>query len=58
MIKDDFGIVKASKNILGIDISKFEDLSIELLAPGAKPGRMLIWSQSAFNELNKYEEMV
>ncbi|MCJ7648903.1 MAG: 50S ribosomal protein L4 [Candidatus Lokiarchaeota archaeon] len=58
VIKDDFGIVKASKNLLGMDISKVEDLSVELLAPGALPGRFIIWTQSAFSELNKYEDLI
>jgi len=58
VIKDDFGIVKASKNLLGLDISKVEDLSVELLAPGAMPGRFIIWTQSAFSELNKYEDLI
>jgi large subunit ribosomal protein L4e len=58
VIKDDFGIVKASKNLLGLDISKVDDLSVELLAPGAMPGRFIIWTQSAFSELNKYEDLI
>jgi len=58
VIKDDFGIVKASRNIPGVDIVKIENLSIENLAPGGTPGRMILWAQSAFKELNKYEEMV
>ena len=41
-----------------MDISKVEDLSVELLAPGALPGRFIIWTQSAFSELNKYEDLV
>lgn len=58
VIKDDFGVVKASRNIPGIDVITFEDLSIDNLAPGGKPGRLILWTQSAFNELNKYEELI
>jgi len=58
VIKDDFGIVKASRNIPGTDIVKIENLSIENLAPGGNPGRMILWTQSAFKELNNYEAMV
>jgi large subunit ribosomal protein L4e len=54
VIKDDFGLIKASSNIPGIDVIKFENLSIEDLAPGGSPGRLTIWTQSAFNELEKY----
>jgi large subunit ribosomal protein L4e len=55
VIKDDFGLVKASRNIPGIDIVKLRDLSIENLAPGGHPGRLILWVQSAFNELNNIE---
>lgn len=54
VIKEDYGIVKAMNNIPGCDVAKIEDLSIDLLAPGALPGRFVLWTQSAFNELNNY----
>lgn len=55
IIKDDFGILKASRNIAGAEIIKFENLSINALAPGGTPGRLTIWTQSAFLELNNLE---
>lgn len=59
IIKDDFGIVKSSRNIPGIDIIAVENLSIDHLAPGGMAGRLTIWTQSAINELNiKFEEMI
>lgn len=58
VIKEDFGIVKASRNIPGVDIATIENLSIDNLAPGGLPGRLTIWAQSAFNELNKFEELI
>lgn len=58
VIKEDFGIIKAARNIPGIDIVKFENLSIDHLAPGGLPGRLVIWAQSAFNELNKFERLI
>ncbi|TFG14547.1 MAG: 50S ribosomal protein L4 [Promethearchaeota archaeon] len=59
VIKDDFGITKASRNIFGVEIIRVEDLSIEDLAPGGEAGRLIIWTQAAFNELtNKYEELI
>ena len=58
VIKDDFGIVKAARNIPGIDVIKFENLSIANLAPGGLPGRLILWAQSAFNELEKYVELI
>jgi large subunit ribosomal protein L4e len=58
VIKDDFGIAKASKNIPGIDIIRIENLSAKELAPGGLSGRLVLWTQSAFNELNNYEVLV
>ena len=59
VIKDDFGILKASRNIPGTEVINIEDLSIENLAPGGVAGRLILWTQSAFNELNnKYEVLI
>ncbi|MFW9772983.1 MAG: 50S ribosomal protein L4 [Promethearchaeota archaeon] len=58
VIKEDFGIIKAARNIPGVDIVKIEDLSIDHLAPGGLPGRLIIWAQSAFNDLNKFERLI
>jgi large subunit ribosomal protein L4e len=58
VIKDDFGIIKASRNIPGTEVIKIENLSIKSLAPGGSTGRLIIWSQSAINELHNYEVVV
>ncbi|MFW9970335.1 MAG: 50S ribosomal protein L4 [Candidatus Odinarchaeota archaeon] len=55
IIKDDFGIIKASRNIPGIDVVKIENLSINNLAPSGSSGRLILWTQSAFNDLHNYE---
>ncbi len=55
VIKDNFGIYKAARNIPGVEIIKFENLNCNLLAPGTHSGRLTIWTQSAFNQLKKYE---
>ena len=54
VIKDDYGIIKASRNIPGTNVIKVENLSINALAPGGTSGRLILWTQSAFNELNNY----
>jgi len=58
VIKDDFGIVKASRNLPGVDVIKFENLSIANLAPGGLSGRLILWAQSAFNDLKNYEALI
>ncbi|MFX1315127.1 MAG: 50S ribosomal protein L4 [Promethearchaeota archaeon] len=55
VIKDDFGINKALKNIPGIEVIRFENLSIDALAPGGLSGRLILWTQSAFTALNNFE---
>jgi len=58
VIKEDFGVIKASRNIPGLDIMKMENLSVAHLAPGGLPGRLILWTQSAFNDLQTYEVLI
>ncbi len=55
IIKEDFGIIKATRNIPGIEVVKCDKMSINNLAPGGSPGRLILWTQSAFDELNNFE---
>lgn len=41
------GKARGFKNLPGVEVSKVEDLNAEKLAPGAQPGRVTIWSESA-----------
>ena len=52
VVTEDLGIGKASANLPGVDVVKVEDLNAELLAPGAHPGRLVIWTRSAFTSLD------
>ncbi len=58
VIKEDYGIYRASRNIIGTEITKVENLSINHLAPGGVSGRLILWTQSAFNELNNFEVVI
>ena len=58
VIKEDFGIIKAARNIPGTDVIKIENLSINNLSPGGSAGRLIIWTQSAINDLHNYEVLV
>lgn len=44
---------KSAANISGVDIVTVESLNAELLAPGAQPGRLTIWSDKAIEKMNK-----
>jgi large subunit ribosomal protein L4e len=54
VISEDLGLVKAAGNLPGVDIVKVEDLNAELLAPGAHPGRLVVWSKTAFTSIDKF----
>jgi large subunit ribosomal protein L4e len=53
VITEDLGILKAASNLPGVDVVKVEDLNAELLAPGAHPGRLVVWTESAFRSLDE-----
>ncbi len=52
VVKDNFGIFQATRNLPGVDIVEFSKLNCRDLAPGALPGRLTLWSHSAFKQLN------
>ena len=53
MVSKDKGISKAGRNLPGVDISDVYGLNAELLAPGAHPGRLVVWGKSAFEQLDE-----
>mgnify|MGYP003832345181 FL=1 len=46
-------ILKASRNLPGVDAVTVRSLNIDLLAPGAQAGRLVVWTKSALKELNE-----
>ena len=44
---------RAAVNILGIDVVDVKSLNAELLAPGAKAGRLTLWTKGAIHILEK-----
>ncbi|WP_456468839.1 50S ribosomal protein L4 [Archaeoglobus sp.] len=51
--KDD-GVVKAAKNLPGVDAVIVKDLNVELLAPGCHAGRLTVWTKSAVEYLGDW----
>ncbi len=51
VVGEDKGILAACYNIPGVDVATTNDLDLDLLAPGAKAGRLTIWSESAIKKL-------
>jgi large subunit ribosomal protein L4e len=50
---EDERIVKAARNIIGVDIVPASDVSVIHLAPGGMPGRLTLWSEKAINILKE-----
>jgi len=53
VIAEDKGIVNAAKNLPGVDVCLVNNLNAELLAPGAHPGRLTIYTVSAIQKLGE-----
>ena len=45
------GVAEAARNLPGIDVVSVENLNAEVLAPGTHPGRLTVWTNSAFEKL-------
>jgi large subunit ribosomal protein L4e len=53
VVAENEGILKAARNIPGMDVVKVNNLNVELLAPGTHAGRLTVWSTSAFEKLGE-----
>jgi large subunit ribosomal protein L4e len=53
VVGEDNGIGYAARNLTGVEVVDIYSLNAELLAPGAHPGRLVIWTQSAFEQLDE-----
>ncbi len=52
VVAEDEGIGYAARNLPGVEICSVAGLNAELLAPGAHPGRLVIWTESAFGQVD------
>lgn len=50
---EDKGIVKAARNLAGVDVITQDHINTELLAPGTFPGRLTIYTESAIAKLEE-----
>jgi large subunit ribosomal protein L4e len=50
---EDQGIVRAFRNLPGVDLAQVERLNLLQLAPGGHMGRFIVWTKSAFDRLNE-----
>ncbi len=49
-------LYKGARNLEGVDVVQAQKLNAELLAPGANPGRLTVWTENALHELTKKPE--
>jgi len=49
----DSGLIKASRNLPGVDITTVDRLNAELLAPGTQAGRLTVWTESSLKWLGE-----
>jgi len=42
---------KAARNLEGVDVTTVRSLSVEKLAPGGKPGRLVVFTETAMNKM-------
>ncbi len=52
IVKEDKGIVKAARNIPGVDVCTTRNLTASLLAPGGVAGRATVWSENAVSAVS------
>ena len=53
VVSDKCNLINSANNLLGIDIVKVNSLNAELLAPGAVPGRLTIFTEKAIEKMEK-----
>lgn len=51
IISKECSLEKGAKNLQGVEIVHVSDLSAKRLAPGCVPGRLIVWSEGAIEEL-------
>jgi len=53
VVGEDRGISMGARNLPGVDVVEVHGLNAELLAPGTHPGRLVVWTKSAIERLEK-----
>ncbi|MBW2983678.1 50S ribosomal protein L4 [Candidatus Woesearchaeota archaeon] len=53
VVSKECSLMSSASNIPGINIVEVKNINAELLAPGAVPGRLTLWSEAAIEKLGK-----
>lgn len=54
VVGSDGGVIRAARNLPGVDAVLVKDLNVELLAPGCHPGRLTVWTKSAIEYIGDW----
>ena len=55
VVAEDEGILQASNNLAGVEVSLVDQLNAEKLSMGARPGRLMVWSEKSLEEMRDEE---
>ena len=53
VVSKDCKLIKSAANITGVEVCDVKNINTDLLAPGAVPGRLTLWSKGAIELLGK-----
>ena len=53
VVAENCSLQKSAANIPGVDVALIQDLNAEMLAPGAVPGRLTLFTKSAIEKMKK-----
>ena len=53
VVDGDKSVLKAARNIAGVDACELKNINVNTLAPGGRPGRMTLWSEGAISKLDQ-----
>jgi large subunit ribosomal protein L4e len=56
VVGKDNGIIKAARNLSGVDIVEADKLSVSMIAPGTHAGRFCLWTESAVKKMDTLGE--
>ena len=56
VVGNDNGVIKASRNLAGVDVIEAGNLSVSMIAPGAHAGRLCLWTESAVKMMDVLSE--
>ena len=53
VVSKESALIRAGRNIAGMDVVPLSELRVDMLAPGAHPGRLTVWTKGAIEALGK-----